>query len=247
MLSVFRDDGVAIIRLEQPERRNALTPALARELTQAIGEAEADATVGALLVTAAGPAFSAGGDLDLLRRAAVDPVEETVFDELGEIYLVFPALLRCRLPTIAAVGGAVVGAGVNLALACDLRVVADDVRLRGFAGAGLHPGGGHLTMLVRRLGPQVAAAIALFDAPLDADMALRTGFAWQVVPRADLEAVALGIARQAAADPQLTRRTVATYRAAVAGHLDPEGAVQLERAAQLWSLRRWGRRDPTGA
>lgn len=245
VLAVSREGGVAILRLEEPDRRNALTAAVAGELTHAIHAAEADPAVGALLVTAAGPAFSAGGDLDLLERAAADPVEDGIFTELGEVYEIFTALLRSRLPTVAAVGGAVVGAGVNLALACDLRVVADDLRLRGFAGAGVHPGGGHLTMLVRRLGPQAAAAIALFDEPVDAATALRIGFAWRVVRRRDLESEALALARRAAGDPALTRRTATTYRAVLAAQLDPEGAVQLERAAQLWSLRRWTRQDRT--
>lgn len=238
-LSTSRGDGVVLVRLENPERRNALTPTLCDAILDAVGDAEADPAIGALVIAAAGPAFSSGGDLELLERAAADPLTDEALEELGRIYRLFGALASAAIPTVAAVGGAVVGAGANLALACDLRIVADDLKLRGFAGAGIHPGGGHIRMLLKEMGPGAAAAVALFDEAVDAEMALRCGFAWRIVPREQLEAEAMGLAARAARDPALTRAAVATYRATLASELTPDSATQLERVAQLWSLRRW--------
>ncbi len=123
--------------------------------------AAADDGVGAIVVTGEDPAFCAGGDLGEL--AAADPAT------LHTVYAGFLAVAECPLPTIAAVNGAAVGAGLNLALACDLRLAGPRARFDArFLSLGLHPGGGYTWMAQRVLGPQGAAALTLFGEVVDA-------------------------------------------------------------------------------
>jgi len=236
-LTVERRGPVSWVRLRAP-RSNALTPRFVSELTAALGEAEADPAVTCLALTSESRNFCTGADLDLLRSVGKDPLEESNYAALGSIYDMFCALQNASIPTIAGVGGFVVGAGINLALVCDLRIVADDVRVRGFAAAGVHPGGGHLSLLLRNLGPSTAAAVALFGQELDAAGAVASGFAFEQVARDDLDARVEELARGVGDDAALARKVTASYRQSRRSDLTPESAVLLERASQLWSLRR---------
>ena len=110
-VSVEAMDGVSVITLDAPQRRNALTPQMCDTMIAAIGAAERDPAVSAVLFAAAGQSFCAGADLAVLRHAMPDPVEGTAYDNLGRMYELFAAIVAARLPTIAAVQGAVVGAG----------------------------------------------------------------------------------------------------------------------------------------
>ena len=107
-------DRVAVITVNDPDRRNAVTDAMSQQLRESVGRAEADPGVHAVVVTGAGKAFCAGADLSALGAAAREGLER--------IYAGFMAVGRCTLPTIAAVNGAAVGAGMNLALAADVRI-----------------------------------------------------------------------------------------------------------------------------
>jgi len=228
------DGGVALIRLDAPERRNALTPAMAADLRGALRRAEDDPSVGAVVVEATGPDFCAGADLQTLREAARDPLSGTSYDSLGEIYDMFAAFRRAAVPTIAAVGGRLVGAGINVSLMCDVRVVADDAVLIGFSAANVHPGGGHIEMLFDAA-PTLAAALVLLGRRITAAEATAAGFAIECVPRDRLHQTAMNLARGAASDPELARRVTETFRT-IRGAPGP-GAM-IERAPQLWSLRR---------
>jgi enoyl-CoA hydratase len=232
-----RRGSVAWVRLHAP-RSNALTPRLVSELAAALRDAEADPAVACLALTSEGRNFCTGADLDLLREVGDDPLEESNYAALGSIYELFCALQDAAVPTIAGIGGFVVGAGINLALVCDMRIVADDVRVRGFASAGVHPGGGHLSMLLRNLPPVTAAAVALFGQDLDAAGTVASGFAYRQVSRENLDASVEELARSVGDDAPLARRVAASYRQSLHGNLSPESAVLLERASQLWSLRR---------
>src|SRR5262249_39189772 len=117
---VERDGGVAIITLAAPERRNALTVEMADALLAACAALDADEGGGAVVVRGEGKGFCAGAKLDLLQWAAEDPAEPERYAAMGRIYGSFAAVERLRAPTIAAVRGAAVGAGLNLALATDL-------------------------------------------------------------------------------------------------------------------------------
>lgn len=232
LLEVEVDEGVGLLRLNDPGRRNALTAPLVSEIVDAVAELEADPSVGALVVTGAAPAFCAGADLSDLGAS-----RSSREAGLRRIYEGFLAVARSPLPTIAAVNGAAVGAGMNLALGCDVRLAGRRARFdTRFLQLGLHPGGGHTWMLQRVMGPQGAMATALFGEVLDGEEAERAGLVWRCVDDDDLGEAALTMARRCADGPhELARRMKATLRrqTEVSTHAE---AVDVELAAQLWSL-----------
>jgi enoyl-CoA hydratase len=226
------DDHVAVITVNDPDRRNAVTAEMSAALTAAVATAEASADVHALIVTGAGPAFCAGADLTALGQATEDG--------LRRIYAGFLAVADCTLPTIAAVNGPAVGAGLNLALAADVRIAGPralfDAR---FQKLGIHPGGGATWMLQRAVGPQVARAALLFGMRIDAEAAVRYGLALSVAD--DPVAAARELAAGPAAAPRdVVVATKASMRAtANPGFLDSEQhriAVDTELSPQALSI-----------
>ena len=221
-------DRVAVLTLSHPERRNALNIELSGKLVDAVRAAVTDDGVGAIVITGEDPAFCAGGDLAELARA--DPAT------LHTVYAGFLAIAQCPLPTIAAVNGAAVGAGLNLALACDLRLAGPRAKFDArFLSLGLHPGGGYTWMLQRLLGPQAAAALTLFGDVLDAAEAARIGLVHKVAE--DVLPAAVELAGRAAAAPRdLVVATKATMRL-TAGAMSHAEAVEIEVRAQAESVR----------
>jgi enoyl-CoA hydratase len=234
------DDGVATITLNAPERRNALTVEMAEELVAACEELDADTSIGAVVVRGAGGFFCAGGDRDTLAAAGRDPAAPETYSAIGAVYRSFARVGELEAPTIAAVRGGAVGAGLNLMLATDLRIVAPDARIvSGFLPIGLHPGGGHGALLGRSGAREAAAALALFGERIDGTRAAELGLAWAAVEDDDVEATAHELAARAGADPELARRTAASLRTVLGPPALPWGAaLELERAAQMWSMRR---------
>jgi enoyl-CoA hydratase len=232
-------DGLAVITLAAPERRNALSVEMSRELAEAVRTAEADDTVGAVVVTG-GSHFCAGAVRSVLADTGRDPVEDEAYRNLETVYAAFTTIGSIGLPTVAAVRGAAVGAGLNLALATDLRIVSRTARLLpGFAQIGIHPGGGHFTHLHRVAGREAAAALGLFGDEVDGERAVALGMAWAAYDDGDVEAQAMALAARVAKDPALARRTVASFRReTVPGGVPWDVAVELERSPQMWSLRR---------
>ena len=233
------EGNVAIVTLDAAERRNALTPAMAAELIRAFEEVDARADVGALVVRAAGRSFCAGGDIATLTAAGRDPAEAGAYERMSTIYDSFFRLGQVSVPTVAAVRGSAVGAGMNLLLATDLRIVARDARLLcGFLKRGMHPGGGHFVLLSRLIGREAAAAMALFGEEIDGSRAVDLGLAWEAVDDAVVEDRALELAHRVAADPELARVTVQNFRKETATAVSWDVATQFERPAQMWSMRR---------
>ncbi|TQM15521.1 enoyl-CoA hydratase [Pseudonocardia kunmingensis] len=221
-------DRVAVLTVSNPERRNAMNIELSAKLVDALRAATADDGVGAIVITGEDPAFCAGGDLSEL--ATADP------DTLRTVYSGFLAVADCPLPTIAAVNGAAVGAGLNLALACDLRLAGPRARFDArFLPLGLHPGGGYTWMAHRVLGAQGAAALTLFGEVVDAAEAERIGLVHRVAEDVVAAAVELA-ARAAAAARDLVRTTKATLRL-TAGMTSQAEAVEVEVRAQAESVR----------
>jgi enoyl-CoA hydratase len=224
-------DGVATVTLDDPDRRNAISLAMNHELVATLDDLEASDDVGAIVVTGAGRAFCAGADLGELQ--ASDSA-----DGLEEIYGGFLRLAHARLPTIAAVNGAAVGAGMNMALACDLVLASRAARFDSrFLHLGIHPGGGHTWRLEQRTDTQTVRAMVLFGEVLDGDEAARRGLAWRCVDPAELLPAAHELAARAAAHPhELLRRTKATI-----AHLphvrSSDDAVAHELDPQVWSMR----------
>lgn len=222
-------DGVATLTLDDPDRRNALTLDMVDAIGEAFDSVEADPAVGAVVVTGAPPAFCAGADLSHLGGSK---------DEgLRRIYEGFLRVSRCPLPTLAAVNGAAVGAGVNMALSCDVRLAGAGARFdTRFLQLGLHPGGGYTWMLRRIAGIQTTMAAGVFSEVLDAAEAERVGMIWRAVPDEELAEAAQTMAARAAAAPrELLLRVKATVAdmAAVDNHAD---AVERELGDQVWSL-----------
>jgi enoyl-CoA hydratase len=226
-------DHVALITVNDPDRRNAVTDEISAGLRAAVQAVEADNNVHAVIVTGAGNAFCAGADLGALGAAAEE--------RLRRIYDGFLAVADCTLPTVAAVNGPAVGAGLNLALACDVRIAGPSALFDPrFQKLGIHPGGGATWMLQRITGPQVARAALLFGMRFDAEAAVRHGLALEVAdnPVAAARELAAG---PAAAPRDVVIATKATMRATVSpGALDTEQhafAVSAEIGPQATSLR----------
>jgi enoyl-CoA hydratase len=176
-------DGVAVITLDGPGTRNSLDTATADHLVEACDRIDADLTIGAAVIRGANGTFCSGGDRAVLARAGEDPAEDSRYDGIGRIYAAFHRFGTLGVPTVAAASGSAVGAGTNLLLAADLAVVAHDLRIiGGFARAGIHPGGGHFTLVDRRGGRAAAAALGLFDEELSGIRAAELGVAWTSVP-----------------------------------------------------------------
>lgn len=226
-------EGVAVVTLADPERRNALSAGLLDELTAAFDRLESSGDVSAVVVTGEGPAFCAGAVLDDLLTAVdgdTEPVER--------VYEGFDRVRRSPLLTVAAVQGPAVGAGLNLALACDIRVAGYsawfDTR---FLRIGLHPGGGHLRMLQQLVGPQTAAAMVLCGERLDARAAEAQGLVLRATPDGQLLGTARALAgRAAAAGRDLVVSAKATLRESPT--LTPEEALAVEGERQGRSFAR---------
>jgi enoyl-CoA hydratase len=230
------DNHVALITVNDPDRRNALTGEMSAQLRAAVERAEVDPDVHAVVVTGAGKAFCAGADLSALGAAGGGAPESG----LQQVYDGFMAVGSCKLPTVAAVNGAAVGAGLNLALAADVRIAGPgavfDAR---FQKLGLHPGGGATWMMQRAVGPQVARAALLFGMRFDAESAVRHGLALSVAD--DPVAAALELAAGPAAAPrEVVLATKATMRATASpGSLDNEQhqlAMRTELGPQVYSI-----------
>lgn len=235
-------DHIATVRLCDPRRRNALSAAMVQELCATFDAFEAASGVRAVVITAEVPAFCAGADLSGLVEAGRSQLEAEI--GLAAIYEGFLRVARCPLPTIAAVNGAAVGAGMNLALACDVRLAGPDARFDPrFVQIGLHPGGGHTWLLQRLVGCQAASAMVLFGEVLDAEAALRCGLVWDIVEADHLEDRARAMAAMAA---RADRDLLTKVKASMAGvrSLDAlDDAVALELVPQVWSLTRPGVAD----
>ena len=225
-------DGVATMTLDDPDRRNALTLPMVDEIVAAMDVIEKDEGVGAIVVTGAPPAFCAGADLGNL----VDTGDGPGFRAIYEGFL---RVARSPLPTIAAVNGAAVGAGMNMALGCDLRIAARRAKFdTRFIQIGLHPGGGHTWMLRRIVGPQAAAAAVLFGEVLDGAEAERVGLAYKCVDDDALLDSAHALAVKAADGPRELVITVKETLAAMATIGSHDEAVSRELTPQVWSTQK---------
>jgi enoyl-CoA hydratase len=239
-LTLERQDGIAMLTMRAPATRNALTVAMAQAMIEACETIDADAQIGAVIVTGEGPYFCAGGDRGTLAAAGKDPADPASYRDIGTIYGAFARVGSLEPPTIAAIRGGAVGAGLNLALATDLRVVADDAKLlSGFLPIGLHPGGGHSLLLARAVGRETANALQLFGATITGVEAVARGLAWVAVPAEQVDLTARRLAEVPARDPELARRTARSMRT-IAGPpaISWTAALELERASQMWSMRR---------
>lgn len=231
LIEIEHHDAVAVLHLDDPTRRNALTLEMCDEITAACDALESDDTTGALVVTGRGKGFCAGADLSQLG--------DSRRDGLRRIYQGFLRIAESPLPTVAAVNGAAVGAGMNMALATDVRVASTDAYFdTRFLDLGIHPGGGHTWMLQRAVGRAAAEAMVVFGERVDGHTAARIGLCWDCVEPDRLLERAIGMAARAASmPPELVGDVRATFddTARIDAHSD---AVERELDPQVASMDR---------
>ncbi|MCU1360277.1 MAG: putative enoyl-CoA hydratase [Ilumatobacteraceae bacterium] len=224
------DSAFATLTLNNPDERNTLTAPMVAEIVAAMDVIEADARVAAIIVTGTAPAFCAGANLGNLAEADGS--------SLGAIYEGFLRIARSPLPTLAAVNGAAVGAGMNLALGCDVRLAARRAKFdTRFLQIGIHPGGGHTWMLQRIVGPQATFAGVVFGEVMDGAEAERLGLVHRCVDDDALMDAARQMAGRAASAPRdLVIEVKKTIQAMSDIDTHPE-AVERELHPQVWSTR----------
>ena len=226
-LALEQRGAVRWLRLDRPDRRNALTVDLVRRLADAVLEAGADPAVRAIALTGAPPVFCAGGDLADL-GAVADRGALAVTDVVyGQFHRLVRALGDVPVPVIAAVNGAALGAGLDLALACDLRVAADSaVFASSWITVGLVPGMGGAHLLARAVGSTRAGEMVLLGRQVSAPDALSWGLVNEIVDGGSLEERIEQIGTQLAglSAPALAR-SKASLRRALADTFDAELAI----------------------
>ena len=191
-IAVHVEDAVARITLDRPDKRNAINDEMRNELTAAFAAFDADSSVRVVVLTGAGSAFCAGGDLSA--STAPDPQRPRIVEPLDQF----------SKPVIAAINGLAFGGGLELALACDLRIAATGAR---FAlpevRIGSLPGSGGTQRLPAVVGPSLAAQMILTGEPIDAARALATGLVTELCEPDQLLDIAMGHARTIARNAPL--------------------------------------------
>ena len=198
-------DRVALITLNRPEARNALSDQLTPALRRIIKQCGEDPSVGALLITGAGVAFCAGGDVKGMgsnSAKAETPIDERIADLRIKQRTLTGALVGLRKPTIAALPGPAAGAGLALALACDIRIAAElAVMTTGYARIALTGDYGITWLLTRLVGTSRARELMFLSERIDARRCETLGLVNRVVPDAELRDVAFALARSLAEGP----------------------------------------------
>lgn len=214
MLEVSHEHGVCTLRLNRPERLNALTGAMLRDLHEALLECQRDPGVKAVVLTGAGRGFCSGFDLAggsesdaLAQQWSADPIwlePEQVAARMLEDAQIPILLHRMPKPTIASIRGPAAGSGLVLAAACDLRIISDTAVFKtAFASAGRCGDTGGSYLLTKLVGPARARELYLLDDKIGADAALEMGLASRLVADADLEAETRALALRLARGPGL--------------------------------------------
>lgn len=238
-VSLERTGSVATLVIDNADVKNGLTPEMGNQIAQLCDEIDADLSIGAAVIQGANGTFCSGADT---RRwdPSVPQASDESYERSNAVYGAFARVGRLQVATIAAVRGAAVGAGMNLMLATDLRVVSSTARLlAGFIKIGLHPGGGFFSIANRTAGRETTAAMGLFSQEISGLRAAEIGMAWEAVPDTEVEARALELATQAAADPLLMRRAVKSFRTETGPPaVSWEAALEVERGVQMWSQHR---------
>ncbi len=229
-----QDDGVVVLTLDNPDQRNAMSERMTESWVAAVEELAGDKDVRAVVVTGAGTAFCSGGNTSWIASEPDAGVDE-LRDRMLPFYRAWLSIRRLEVPTIAAVNGAAIGAGLCLALACDLRYAARGATLGvPFVRLGMHPGMAATWLLPDVVGQQHARDLLLTGRVVDADEALRIGLVSRVFEADELVAQVEGIAHDVAATaPIPSRLTTVALRS---GHRDLEACLQWEALAQPMTL-----------
>lgn len=230
-------DGVATLVLDDPERRNAMTARMGHELAARCDELAGDSELRAVVLTGTPPAFSAGGDLDMLEDLA-HRTRTQGFDATATMRAFYDRFLsvdRLPVPVVAAVNGHAVGAGLCVALAADIRIIAQEAKVGcNFSQLGLHPGMGATWYLPRLLGTERAAVWLYTGSLFDGATAAAQGLALESLPAVQVLDRAQELAASiAAASPVVVRQLTRNLRSSP--QLDQRCALDVEAAAQAIS------------
>ena len=227
-------DGVALLVLDNPDQRNAMSDEMTRSWVEAVGRLAADRSVRAVVVTGEGSAFCSGGNTGWI-ASEPDAQVDYLRDRMIAFYRAWLSIRQLEVPTIAAVNGPAIGAGLCLALACDLRYAASGAKLGApFVRLGMNPGMAATYLLPNAVGDAAARELLLTGRAVDAEEALRLGLVSRVVADDELADVVLQTAVQVAGTAPIPSRY--TKVALRDGHRDFEAAVQWEALAQPITL-----------
>jgi enoyl-CoA hydratase/carnithine racemase len=197
-VTVERFEAVAVVRMNRPERRNALSPAVMEQLATTIGELDADEQVRCIVIAGTEEVFAAGADIKAMA--------ERTFQEVLEASTMpfWQRVADCRTPLIAAVSGFALGGGCELALLCDMIVASDTAEFgQPEITLGIIPGGGGTQRLARIIGKQRTMELVLTGRRIDAKEALRLGFVNRVVPKRNFMTEAFDLAEVISRRPPL--------------------------------------------
>jgi 2-(1,2-epoxy-1,2-dihydrophenyl)acetyl-CoA isomerase len=227
-------DGVATLTLNRPDRLNALSSPIMEGLLEALPRLARDTAVGVIVLTGAGRAFCAGGDVKSMATRSVERSMESAVTDLRGRMEVSRLLHEVAKPTIAMVNGSAAGAGMSLALACDLRIAGQSARfVTAFANIGFSGDFGGSYFLSQLVGTGKARELYYTAEPIDAAQALALGVVNRVVPDSDLVETTLLLARKLARGPRIALALMkqnfnAAENASLAQLLDLEARHQIE-------------------
>ncbi|KAB7704066.1 enoyl-CoA hydratase [Bacillus aerolatus] len=204
-LNIDTQNGVRMLTLNRPERLNAINPALSLQVERALTEASMDDEVRVVVITGAGRGFCSG--LDLMKGKSEESTPVTRYERLDELRWVGRqalGIVQCDKPVIAAINGIAAGAGLSLALACDLRFMSEEARVTaGYIRRALSPDGGMSYFLPRLVGQAKAAEIIFTGREITSDEAERIGLVNGVFPAAELHDRVLTFAKDLAEGPPI--------------------------------------------
>jgi enoyl-CoA hydratase len=228
-------EGVVLLTLDNPDMRNAMSEEMTASWVRAIDALAVDPTVRVVVVTGAGSAFCSGGNTSWI-ASEPDASVDRLRARMMPFYRAWLSIRRLEVPTIAAVNGHAIGAGLCLALACDIRYAASGAKLGlPFNKLGMHAGMAGTYLLPNVVGPAHARDLLLTGRVVEADEALRLGLVSRVVPADgfldDVLATAAEVAATAPIAARLTKIALAD-----GGHADFESALQWEALAQPMTL-----------
>jgi len=228
-------DGVALLTLDNPGMRNAMSDEMTASWVAAVAELRADRSVRAVVVTGEGSAFCSGGNTSWI-ASEPDATVDHLRARMLPFYRGWLSIRSLEVPTIAAVNGPAIGAGLCLALACDLRYAAAGARLGvPFVKLGMHAGMGGTHLLPEVVGQAHARDLLLTGRVVDADEALRIGLVSGVLEPASFLDEVLGLAAGVAANAPIATR-LTKLALLDGGHADLETALQWEALAQPITL-----------
>ena len=232
-IKVAEDNGIVTITLNRPERLNAFVGHMRRDLAETLEEAGSDPQVRAVIITGAGRAFCAGGDVHFMAELVERADTEEFARLLGAARRVILAIRQMTKPVIASVNGPASGAGFNLALACDLRIASRDATFsQSFVKIGFHPDWGGTYFLPRMVTSNLACEMFFLGDPITADEAYRLGLLNRVVDPDQLEAETRKLAERLR-DSAAVSIAAAKHAVYASEHDNLERMLQYEVEAQI--------------